>query len=90
MKVHKHWGENERILRFAKRGAIIGHRGLGKDLIYPVTGTAVETATVCFVELPHFEASLKTNHGFLYALMQFFANELKENQDNMRNLAHSL
>ena len=31
VKVHKHWGEKELILRFGKKGNIIGHRGLGKD-----------------------------------------------------------
>ena len=89
VKVHKHWGEDkELILRFAKKGAIIGHRGLGQDLLYPVSGTAIEPTTVCFVELPFFQASLKVNHDFLYELMQFFAAELKESERNMRNLAH--
>lgn len=89
VKVHKHWGEDkELILRFAKDGNIIGHRGLGKDLVYPVSGTAIEPTTVCFVELDFFQASLKINHGFLYELMQFFATELKESERNMRNLAH--
>jgi CRP/FNR family transcriptional regulator len=85
VKVHKHWGEDkELILRFAKKGAIIGHRGLGQDLLYPVSGTAIEPTTVCFVELPFFQASLKVNHDFLYELMQFFAAELKESERNMR------
>lgn len=89
VKVHKQWGEDkELILRFAKKGAIIGHRGLGKDLVYPVSGTAIEPTTVCFVELNFFEASLKVNHALLYQLMQFFASELKESERNMRNLAH--
>jgi len=88
VKVHKHWGDKELILRFAKKGAIIGHRGLGKDLVYPVSGTAIEPSTVCFVELDFFQASLKVNYEFLYELMQFFAAELKESERNMRNLAH--
>ncbi len=89
VKVHKQWGEEkELILRFAKKGAIIGHRGLGHDLVYPVSGTALEPTTVCFLPLPFFEASLKVNPSFLYELMQFFANELKESERNMRNLAH--
>lgn len=89
VKVHKHWGKDkELIVRFAKRGNIIGHRGMGKDLFYPVSGTAIEPTTICFVELDFFQASLKTNPDFLYALMQFFASELKESERNMRNLAH--
>src|SRR4030095_5159940 len=86
VKVHKHWGEKELILRFAKKGNIIGHRGLGKDLVYPVSGTAIDPTTVCFVDLDFFKASLKVNHDFLFELMQFFASELKESERNMRNL----
>jgi CRP-like cAMP-binding protein len=89
VKVHKHWGEEkELILRFAKEGNIIGHRGLGNELVYPVSGTAIEPTTVCFVDLDFFKASLKSNYDFLYELMQFFANELKDSERNMRNLAH--
>lgn len=89
VKVHKHWVEEKGlILRFAREGNIIGHRGLGKDLIYPVSGTAIENTTVCFVDLDFFQASLKTNFDFLYELMQFFASELKESERNSRNLAH--
>src|SRR3954452_4694918 len=59
VKVHKHWGEDkELILRFAKKGNIIGHRGLGKDLVSPVSGTAIEPTTVCFIGLDFFQASL--------------------------------
>lgn len=89
VKVHKHWGpDKELILRFAKKGNIIGHRGLGKDLVYPVSGTAIEPTITCFFPLDFFEASLKVNHDFLYELMHFFATELKESERNMRNLAH--
>jgi len=38
--------------------------------------------------LDFFKATLKTNYDFLYELMQFFANELKDSERNMRNLAH--
>lgn len=89
VKVHKHWSEDkELIVRFAKKGNIIGHRGLGKDLLYPVSATSLEPSTVCFVNLDFFKASLKVNYDFLYELMLFYASELKESEKNMRNLAH--
>ncbi len=89
MKVHKHWGEDkELIVRFAKDGQIVGHRGLGKDNYFPVSATALERTTVCFIDLDFFKTSLKVNHDFLYELMMFFAAELKESEKNMRNLAH--
>lgn len=89
IKVHKHWDEEkELILRFAKGGDIVGHRGLGIDNIYPVTATALETTEVCYVDNDFFQATLKMNPDFLYQLMLFFAAELKESERRMRNLAH--
>jgi len=89
VKVHKKWGDDkELIVRFAKKGDIAGHRGLGKEMFYPVSGTALEPSTVCFIELDFFLSSLKINNEFLFQLMMFFAEELKVSERNMRNLAH--
>lgn len=89
VKVHKHWDdEKELIIRFAKKGDIFGHRGLGSDLYYPVSATALENTTVCFIEKDFFYATLKINNEFLFKLMLFFADELKVSEQRMRDLAH--
>jgi len=88
VKVHKKWGEKELIVRFAKKGDIVGHRGLGNDTYYPVSATAMEPAIVCFIDMDFFLSSLKVNHDFLFQLMMFFAEELKVSEKKMRNLAH--
>jgi CRP-like cAMP-binding protein len=89
VKVHKKWsGDKELILRFADNGAIVGHRGLGGDEFYPVSGTALEPTIVCFLDLDFFKSSLKVNHEFTLELLHFFADELKESEKRMRNLAH--
>lgn len=89
VKVHKKWSDDkELILRFAKQGAIAGHRGLGKDTIYPVSATALTATDACFVDLKFFIATLKVNPEYLFELMMFFAAELKESEKKMRNLAH--
>ncbi len=88
-KVHKKWGDDkELIVRFAKKGEIIGHRGLGNDTHYPVSGTAIEPVTACFIDLDFFKTSLKVNHDLTYQLMLFFAEELQESEKKMRNMAH--
>jgi len=88
-KVHKHWGDDkELILRFARTGDIVGHRGLGKDELFPVSATAMENSEICFIALDFFRSTLKINQQFLYELMMFYASELKESEKNMRNLAH--
>jgi CRP/FNR family transcriptional regulator len=88
VKVHKKWGEKELIVRFAKKGDIVGHRGLGNDIYYPVSATAIEPSVVCFIDIEFFIASLKVNQEFLFQLMMFFAEELKVSERKMRNLAH--
>lgn len=88
VKVHKKWGEKELIVRFAKKGDIVGHRGLGNDIYYPVSATAIEPSLVCFIDIDFFISSLKVNQEFLFQLMMFFAEELKVSERKMRNLAH--
>ena len=89
VKVHKKWDdEKDLILRFAKDGAIAGHRGLGADTIYPASCTSLMDTTICFVEIDFFIATLKVNTEYLFEWMLFFAGELKEPERKMRNLAH--
>ncbi|UEG50111.1 Crp/Fnr family transcriptional regulator [Ferruginibacter lapsinanis] len=89
IKVHKKWGaDKELIVRFANKGAIVGHRGLGSNTTYPVSGTAIEPSTVCFIDLNFFLTTLKVNNDFTFQLMMFFADELQLSERKMRNLAH--
>ncbi|MVT11739.1 Crp/Fnr family transcriptional regulator [Chitinophaga tropicalis] len=89
VKVHKHWGdEKELIVRFAREGDIVGHRGVGSEMVYPVSATALEAVELCYIDLDFFRATLKVNNDFLHALMMFYASELQESEKNMRNLVH--
>ena len=89
VKVHKKWdNEKELIIRFAKKGDILGHLGLEGNNIYPVSATALEAATVCYLPMDFFESSLNINNRFAIKLMRFFASELQNSEKRMRNLAH--
>lgn len=88
VKVHKQWGDKELIIRFANQGQIFGHRGLGHNNIYPVSGTAIEPTEACFIDIDFFNTTLKVNQEFLLNLMLFFADDLQESERRMRNLAH--
>lgn len=87
-RVHKKWGEKDLIIRFAKNGDILGHRGLGHDLVYPVSATALMPTSVCFISTEFFTASLKFNQDFMLHFLWFFADELKLSESRMRDLAH--
>ncbi|MEO6230716.1 MAG: Crp/Fnr family transcriptional regulator [Ferruginibacter sp.] len=89
VKIHKKWGkEKELIIRFAKSGDIIGHRGLGTEMEYPISGTALEATTVCFIDLQFFRTTITVNNDFTIQLLMFYAEELQRSERKMSNLAH--
>jgi CRP/FNR family transcriptional regulator len=89
VKVSTNWGEQkELILRFAKGGDVLGHRGLGGDRLYPITATALEDCKVCFIENDFLETSLIANASLTYQLMQEYAHELQKAEKRMRDLVH--
>lgn len=87
-KVHMKWeNAKELIVRLAKDGDILGHRGYGNELIYSVSATALEPSDVCFIDNDFFFSTLKVNNDFLFRLMIFFAEELKISEKKMRDIA---
>lgn len=88
-KVHKQWGsDKELIMRFAMAGDIIGHRGFGAGSRFPVSATALEPTTICFVDIDFFLSTLKMNPALTFKLMMFYAQELHNTEQRMRDLVH--
>ncbi len=89
IKVYKQWDDDkELIIRFAENGAILGHRGIGPNLNYPISAAALEPSVVCYVSMKFFESTLKVNGELTYQLVNFFASELRKSERRMRDLAH--
>lgn len=88
VKIEMSWGERSHIVRLAKDGDILGHRGFGLDDIYPASGIAVAPTSVCFVPTDFFVKLLKTNTQLLFRLTFLYADELKKTERKLRNLAH--
>lgn len=89
LKVYKQWdADKELIIRFARNGAILGHRGIGENLNYPISAEALEPSVVCYVDMRFFESTLKVNGELTYKLVNFFASELRKSEQRMRDLAH--
>ena len=65
VKVHKHWiDQKELIIRFTKAGDMLGHRGLAAGDVYPVSATALEDSSACFISNRFLETTLKADHAF--------------------------
>jgi len=89
VKIHTQWtDEKELILRFAKKGDIVGLRGLVAEEVYPVSVTALEDTVACHISNEFLEASMRTNPSLTYTLMQLYAMELQKAERRMRDLAH--
>jgi CRP/FNR family transcriptional regulator len=89
VKVHKQWGEDkDLIIKFAIAGDVLGHRGMGTNQYYPVSATALENITACFVTPEFLKTTLKVNNELTYQLMLYYANELQEAERMMRNMVH--
>ncbi|QEC66362.1 Crp/Fnr family transcriptional regulator [Panacibacter ginsenosidivorans] len=88
IKVHKLWEtDKQMIIRFAKPGDVIGHRGLGNNTSYPVSATALENIAVCFIERNFFLQTLQVNPAFNLKLMMFYSDELQDAEKRIRDLA---
>lgn len=74
--------EGDRLVRLAANGDILGHRGLGGDRCYPISAIALVPTTLNFIPLSVFNVIAKTNANFVFNLMMFLAEELRETERN--------
>lgn len=88
VKVHQSWGPgNEFILRFAVSGDVLGHRAQGSGAASPISATALERTTVCYLDNEFLETTIKANPSFVHSMMLLYAAELQNAEKRMRNLA---
>ncbi len=80
-------GEKDRIVRLAKEEQILGHRGLGGKMIYPVTAITLEKSQVTFIPIDVFYNALKANSELAFHMLMFYADELKASEKRMKMLA---
>ncbi|APY12621.1 transcriptional regulator [Seonamhaeicola sp. S2-3] len=77
----------EQIVRFAKNGEIIGHRGFGTEEYYPIGAIALEDTALCYFSKESLQKGLRENSEFTYNLMLFYANELNRSESKVKSLS---
>jgi CRP-like cAMP-binding protein len=76
----------DRIIRLATDGQIIGHRGIGGDYRYSVSAVSLSTVRIRMIPVNVFLDVLKANNELCFHFMLFFAEELKRSEQNKKDL----
>lgn len=77
----------EQIVRFAKPGEIIGHRGFGTEEYYSIGAIALENAVLCYFSKDSLQEVLHSDSSFTYDMMLFYANELNKSESKVKSLS---
>lgn len=77
----------EQIVRFAKDGEIIGHRGFGTEEYYSIGAIALEDSVLCYFSKDLLQETLKENPKFTYDMMLFYANELNKSESKVKSIS---
>lgn len=77
----------EQIVRFAKSGEIIGHRGFGTEEYYSIGAVALEDIVLCYFSKEVLQDMLLKRPELTYDLMLFYANELNRSESKVKSLS---
>ena len=89
VKVHKDREDaKEQIVRLARAGDILGYRSLLCDEPYKATATAMEDSVICFIRKSKFHGVLDNNLLMAHKIIKLLANDLRDSERKMVNLAH--
>ncbi|MDO6758841.1 Crp/Fnr family transcriptional regulator [Tamlana sp. 2_MG-2023] len=77
----------EQIVRFAKEGEIIGHRGFGTEEYYSIGAIALQDTVLCYFSKDELQEALLENPQFAYNMMLFYANELNRSENKVKSIS---
>jgi CRP-like cAMP-binding protein len=74
---------NEKIIRLAGEGHILGHRGYGGKA-YPIGAVALDETILCYINNEKLYDAFMSNPKFTYGLMYFYADELRRTEKRLK------
>ena len=77
----------EQIVRFAKEGEIIGHRGFGTEEYYSIGAIALQDSVLCYFSKEDLQDALFENPKLAYDMMLFYANELNRSENKVKSIS---
>jgi CRP-like cAMP-binding protein len=77
----------EQIIRFARDGEIVGHRGFGASQFYQINAVAMEDSTLCIFSTTLMNQMLHAIPSLTYDLMLIYAEELNASETKVKKFA---
>ncbi|WP_406683491.1 Crp/Fnr family transcriptional regulator [Seonamhaeicola sp. MEBiC1930] len=77
----------EQIVRFAKEGEIVGHRGFGTQEYYSIGAIALQDIELYYFSKEFLQGVLISNPEFTYDMMLFYANELNRSENKVKSIS---
>jgi len=77
----------EQIIKFAKKGDIIGYRSILSDELACTTAKVIEDAVLCFIPASYFVNMVKEDNGFSMKIMKLSLKELGESNKFIIDIA---
>ena len=77
--------DEERIIRLANDGMILGHRGIHADTYY-IRAVAQTDVKVSFLPINVFRSAMTANHKLASYIINFLSDELKDAEDRLKTL----
>ncbi|MBL1281071.1 MAG: Crp/Fnr family transcriptional regulator [Fluviicola sp.] len=82
---YRQYDGSDRLIRLAKTGDVLGHRGFGGSWKYPISAMALDDVQVSFIPVNVFNVLAKSDPKFTYQLMMFFAEELRKSEAKIKH-----
>ncbi len=76
VKIMMSFNNQMRIIRFAGKGKVLGHRGLGSEMVYPITAVTIENSELAFIPNEMFFKLIRKNADLSFYMLLFYADEL--------------
>lgn len=76
----------QQIVRFARDGHVLGHRGLGSE-VYAISAIAMEDTTVCFIDNNTLYKVFMGSPKLSYAMMLYYSDELRKVEERLKIIA---
>jgi CRP-like cAMP-binding protein len=77
---------NEKIIRLAGEGHILGHRGYGGET-YPIGAVTLDETILCYINNEMIYEAFMANPKFTFGLMSFYSDELRKTEQRLKYIS---